>query len=95
MTTGEWIGVGQLIVAALGIIAVLVTIWQKIRSDNRAEWWRRYTWATEQSTARDIESRLVGWINLEILGYSRLLTSTEKALVKALAMDDKRWDNGR
>lgn len=94
MTVEEWIRVGQLFVAALGIVAVLVTIWQKMRSDNRAEWWRRYTWATDQTFDGREHVHLIGWVNLDLLGNSRLKTRTEEAVVDALALRTGRWDNG-
>lgn len=89
MTTDEWIRLGQMIVAVLAICGALLAVGQKLRSDNRAEWYRRYTQATEWSLREEMEARLIGWVNLTELGNSALITHTEVPLVRALALDEK------
>ena len=71
----------------------MVTLWQKKRADNRAEWWRRYTWATEQSFEETEHQQLIGWVNLDVLSHSRLATKTEWEVVQALAWGRKGKDN--
>ena len=93
MTADEWIRLVQVIVAALAILGALLAVGQKLSSDNRAEWYRRYAQATEWSLREEMEARLIGWVNLRELGVSRLLTPTEKSLVKALALDERNRDN--
>lgn len=69
----------------MGIAAAVVTVRQKTRSDNRAEWWRRYTWATEQSFSKEPHESLVGWVNLDILLKSPLVTGTEREVIQTLS----------
>lgn len=47
MDTEAWLRLVQLIIAGGGLIAVILTLQQKTNSDNRSEWWRRFTWAVE------------------------------------------------
>ncbi|HJG47096.1 hypothetical protein [Corynebacterium variabile] len=93
MGADQWLRLVQILVAAVGIAAAVVTLWQKKRADNRAEWWRRYTWATEQSFEETEHQQLVGWVNLGILSQSQLATKTERDVVQALALDKKGRDN--
>jgi hypothetical protein len=81
----QWLRLVQIVVAAVGIFAAVVTLWQKKRADNRAEWWRRYTWATEQSFSKEPHESLVGWVNLDILSMSPLATSTEYEVIQTLS----------
>lgn len=85
MTVDEWIRLGQVIVAALAILGALLAVGQKLRSDNRAEWYRRYAQATEWSLREEFEAKAIGWLNLTELGDSALITHTEVPLVRALA----------
>jgi hypothetical protein len=89
MTADEWISLVQVIVAALAILGALLAVGQKLRSDNRAEWYRRYVQATEWSLREEMEARLIGWVNLTELGNSALITHTEVPLVRALALDER------
>ena len=75
MTVDEWIGLGQVIVAALAILGALLAVGQKLRSDNRTEW----------SLREEFEAKAIGWLNLTELGDSALITHTEVPLVRALA----------
>lgn len=93
MDTDQWISAAQVIATALAILGALVAVGQKLRSDNRAEWYRRYAQATEWSLREEVEAKVIGWVNLTELGVSRLITATEKSLVKALAMGEEGSDN--
>lgn len=88
--TEGWIRIGQLVVAALGFVAVIVTIRQKTRSDNRAKLWRRYTWATDKSLDEGIEHQLIGWVNLGELGRSMLRTRSEEEVIQLLGLEDRK-----
>ena len=81
MTADEWIRLVQVIVAALPAVG------QKLRSDNRAEWYRRYAQVTEWSLREEFEAKAIGWLNLTELGDSALITHTEVPLVRSLALD--------
>lgn len=43
MDTEAWLRLVQLFIAAGGLVAVFLTLWQKWLSDNRTEWWKRFT----------------------------------------------------
>lgn len=49
MDAGAWFRLVQLFIVAGGLVAVFLTLWQKLLSDNRAEWWKRFTWAVENA----------------------------------------------
>ncbi|MGP5243672.1 hypothetical protein ACTXMA_05710 [Corynebacterium variabile] len=87
MTADERIRLVQVIVAALAILGALLAVGQKLRSDNRAEWYRRYAQATEWSLWQEFEAKTIGWLNLPEPGDSALVTHTEVPLVRALALD--------
>lgn len=93
MTADEWIKLSQVIVAALGILGMLASYRQKLSSDNRTEWYRRYAQSTEWTFREEIEAKVIGWVNLRDLGFSSLATSTETSLIKALAMNKEDEDN--
>lgn len=93
MTADEWIKISQVVVAALGILGMLASYRQKLSSDNRTEWYRRYAQSTEWTFREEIEAKVIGWVNLRDLGFSSLTTSTETSLIKALAMDKGDEDN--
>lgn len=93
MTADEWIKLSQVVVAALGILGMLASYRQKLSSDNRTEWYRRYAQSTEWTFREEIEAKVIGWVNLRDLGFSSLTTSTETSLIKALAMDKGDEDN--
>lgn len=93
MTADEWIKISQVVVAALGILGMLASYRQKLSSDNRTEWYRRYAQSTEWTFREEIEAKVIGWVNLRDLGFSSLTTSTETSLIKALAMNKEDEDN--
>lgn len=93
MGADQWLRLVQILVATVGIFAAVVTLWQKKRADNRAEWWRRYTWATEQSFEETEHQQLIGWVNLGILARSTLVTKTEQDVVQELVLKRENRDN--
>lgn len=99
MSLSNWFELGRLIasgvtavVSIVGFIGVIWTIRQKTASDNRTEWWKRYTWAEEQLNG-DYRQASRGWIHLNILLDSDLATTTEIAIIEALSMELAEGDN--
>lgn len=82
-----WLRVGQLLVSILGFGGLIWTIRQKTISDNRAEWWKRYTWASELVQQDDDRSFRLGMHHLTILATSPLATKTEKRIIQQLAIE--------
>lgn len=81
----------QIAVAFLGFCAVVITIRQKTDSDNRAEWWKRYTWAIERME-QDTDSAL---LHLKVLSDSPLATKTEGRIIQDLFYKDVLDDTER
>lgn len=76
-----------LVVASLSAGGALATFAFKVRSDNRAEWWRRYEWATALTFPdRSDYEQEQGWMVLTMLVTSTLKTSTEEDLIYRLAV---------
>ncbi|MCQ4623649.1 hypothetical protein [Corynebacterium sp. CCUG 70398] len=63
-------------------------------SDARAEWWKRYTWATDLIREKDDQSFHLGMFHLNILLESPLTTRTEKKIIQELAIAGSNNDNG-
>lgn len=59
---------------------------QKAESDNRAEWWKRYTWAMEKIYDEREEVTSTGWELLGFLSQSPLATDTEVEIINRLTM---------
>ena len=100
MSIDQLIRLGQLIVAIVGFIGVGWTIYlnakaieQKRTSDNRAEWFRRYTWAADKTLEEGQEARALGWENLTILVTSALITDTEADIILTIAINDQEGHN--
>lgn len=89
-----WLRIGQLVVSALGFLGLIWTIRQKTISDNRAEWWKRYTWATELAKQDDDQAFRLGMFHLRILLTSPLATKTERKIIQDLAVFYESGDNG-
>lgn len=89
-----WLRAGQLLVAVLGFSGLILTIHQKTVSDARAEWWKRYTWATDLIREKDDQSFQLGMFHLNILLESPLTTRTEKKIIQELAIVGSNEDNG-
>lgn len=95
-----------LVVGAFGIIGVLATLWQRQRSehvdrrqraehDGRAEWCKRYQWASEQANDHtNVRAQLVGLRILGALAQSSLATASERDIIRAVAQRRHGADNG-
>lgn len=68
----------QLIVALAGLVGLVITIQQRTNSDNRSEWWKRYTWSIENIAHDNERVRNAAWQNSKALYQSSLITKTEK-----------------
>lgn len=88
-----WLRLGQLLVALLGFFGLIWTIHQKTVSDNRAEWWKRYTWAADLIREADDDSFRLGILHLNILVTSPLSTRTEQKIIQELAVEGVSGDN--
>ncbi|MGP6173244.1 hypothetical protein [Corynebacterium sp. A21] len=100
MTLSEWFELGRLIatvltalVSIVGFGGVVWTIRQRTESDNRSEWWSRYTWVEEQLDG-DYRKQMLGWKHMEILLDSPLATKSEGAIIQALSIEAATRDNG-
>ncbi|MEJ4112260.1 hypothetical protein ACGE24_01130 [Corynebacterium kroppenstedtii] len=91
----EWIDIAKCVVAVCGFIGLVVTVGQKIRSDNRAEWWKRYTWAVELTMRKDDDEAFhLGFVHLHLLYRSKLTTRTEKQIINELAIEQVSDNDG-
>lgn len=89
MDGAMWLKILQLAIPAVGLLLVMLTLQQKINSDNRAEWWKRFTWAVENignDNATD-EVREAASIEIEELLNSKLAGKTESYLIDNLSND--------
>ena len=77
----------QLVVALAGLIGLVVTIQQRTNSDNRSEWWKRYTWSIENIANDNERVRESAWRNINVLNKSALITKTEKSLIAGIAYE--------
>lgn len=89
-----WLRLGNLLVSLLGFGGLIWTIRQKTISDNRAEWWKRYTWATDLVREEDDRLFRLGTLHLGILLASPLATKTEQRIVQELAVFYESEENG-
>ena len=83
MDTEAWLRLVQLIIAGGGLIAVILTLKQKTNSDNRSEWWRRFTWAVEtvDNDKATEHCRRAAEIQLDCLSESPLASPSESELI--------------
>lgn len=84
----------QLFIALAGLIGLVATIQQRTHSDNRSEWWKRYTWSLENTTSDNPYVRESAWRNINVLYKSALITKTEKSLIAGIAYEFIDDDNG-
>ncbi len=75
-----------LIVGGIAALGVIVTWQQKNRADRRSEWWRRVTWALEQTFSDDQNLQELGWSVLETLVGSRLATKDDQRIVLIMSV---------
>lgn len=106
MDTEEWVRswliLIQIIVAAAGLVFVVKSIRQKTDADDRAEWFRRFTWALDHVNDARGSTRAAAFDVLDQLAGEDLTTSTESQL--ALHIEDviesamteyvELWDDG-
>ncbi|OZG28888.1 hypothetical protein BH683_012455 [Williamsia sp. 1138] len=90
MTAQAWV---TLVVGTVGIVGVLITLYQRDRADRRSEWWRRATWAVERTFSETEEEAATGFAVLAVLVQSNLITATERDMVTALAQQALEADN--
>ncbi|MCS3789072.1 hypothetical protein HNP11_003264 [Tsukamurella ocularis] len=76
------------IAAALALTGVWLTMRQKERSERRAEWWRRVTWAIERTTEPNVTVARTAAAVLTSLMDSSLATDSERDLIEAIALAD-------
>ena len=83
MDAGAWLRLAQLIIAAGGLVALFLTLWQKWLSDNRAEWWKRFTWALENAYDANAtkQKQNAARIELDELATSPLAGANEWKLI--------------
>lgn len=83
MDAEAWLRLVQLFIVAGGLVAGFLTLWQKWLRVNRAEWWKRFTWAVENANNETAthEMRKVADIELGDLYDSSLAGQTERALI--------------
>lgn len=100
MTLSEWFELGRLVttiltalVSIVGFAGVVWTIRQRTESDNRSEWWSRYTWVEEQLDG-DYQKQMLGWKHMDILLDSPLATKSEGAIIHALSIEAAPRDDG-
>lgn len=76
----------QILVAIFGLYFVIKSIKQKTNADDRAEWFRRFTWAMEHVNDDRVSNRAAAFEVLEQLAGQDLTTATESRL--ALHIED-------
>ena len=93
MTAQVWV---TLVVGVLASVGVVGTLWQRQMSetidrrlrrewDARAEWWRRYMWAVERAESDDPDVQARGYVMLDVLAGSPLLTPSELDILVAMS----------
>ncbi|MBC3186825.1 hypothetical protein H7347_09655 [Corynebacterium sp. zg-331] len=75
-----------LVIAQRGLRNTTRSLVQKTESDNRTEWWKRYTWAMEKVYDRREEVTVMGWDAINVLSRSSLATQTEVEIINCLVM---------
>lgn len=102
MAAQYWV---MLVVAGLTAAGVLGTLWQRQRSEQidralnaeheaRTEWWRRFEWAAEQSLKPDDGAQAFGLGILDALSKSPLVTTSEREILRVVAVGRRKRDNG-
>jgi hypothetical protein len=71
-----------LVAAIVAAVVGFLSLRQKARADNRAEWWRRAQWALDASLARSRSEAEMGQKAIDLLGRSELASREELALLK-------------
>lgn len=87
VTSGlQWSALAAAAAALVTLVVGLSALIQKIRSDNRAEWWRRVQWAVERTHEDGPLQREAGLISLLHLVESRLATKADQRLIRDIAL---------
>ncbi len=77
-----WAAFAPLIAALIAALIAVVTLWQRRRADNRAEWWRRAQWALDASMSDQPRRAEMGQQAINLLGSSKLATPEDGVLLK-------------
>lgn len=77
-----WAAFAPLIAAIIAAFIAGAALWQKHRSDNRAEWWRRAQWALDASMSNEPRRAEMGQQAINLLGGSKLATAEDGVLLK-------------
>lgn len=85
MPAQAWVTLVVGLVAAGG---VLITWRQKNHADRRAEWWRRVSWAFDHALSADEAEAEFGWLMVQHLADSGLVTKGDAELFQTVA---ERW----
>lgn len=67
-----WPAFAPLIAAAVAGVIATAALWQRRRSDNRAEWWRRAQWPMDAALSDRPAQALMGQRAIYVLSRSRL-----------------------
>jgi hypothetical protein len=71
-----------LLAAVIAAVIGVLTIRQRARADNRAEWWRRAQWALDASLSKEPSQAEMGQKAIELLSKSKLATPEDGTLLK-------------
>lgn len=77
-----WAAFAPLMAAVIAALIAVVTLWQRRRADNRAEWWRRAQWALDASMSDEPKRAEMGQQAINLLGRSKLATPEDGALLR-------------
>lgn len=77
-----WAAFAPLIAAIIAAGIAFVTLMQRRRADNRAEWWRRAQWALDASMSDEPKRAEMGQQAINLLGSSKLATPEDGVLLK-------------
>lgn len=77
-----WAAFAPLIAAIVAALIAGAALWQKHRSDNRAEWWRRAQWALDAAVDdSNREKQDIGLAVLQLLNTSDLAGQEEAQIL--------------
>lgn len=77
-----WAAFAPLIAAVIAALIAVVTLWQRRRADNRAEWWRRAQWALDASMSDEPKRAEMGQQAINLLARSKLATPEDGVLLR-------------
>jgi hypothetical protein len=82
-----WAAFAPLIAAAIAGVIATAALWQRRRSDNRAEWWRRAQWAMDAALSDRPAQALMGQRAIYVLSRSRLASTEEFVFLRSATED--------